>query len=151
MSTYKHAWVSVIKLMTSPLSRGYENFSSFTELAFLFVVFALGALFDPALPTFSIESQEYYLVSRTTLFHLVQPVYNVTITSVLTLVCASSTQGYSYMKSGWLQFVDPSRWISWTERLGVDWILYGMGIHRICSQDRSQCSYIYAVVVLHLN
>src|SRR5882762_2580989 len=36
-------------------------------VALLFAVFSLGALFDPARPPFSIESQEYYLLSRVAL------------------------------------------------------------------------------------
>jgi len=56
-------------------------------VALLFAVFSLGALFDPARPPFSIESEEYYLLSRVTLINFAAPIFKTTITAVLTLVC----------------------------------------------------------------
>ena len=55
-------------------------------MALLFAVFALGALFDPARPPFSIESQEYYILSRVALINFAEPMFKTTICSVLTLV-----------------------------------------------------------------
>lgn len=55
-------------------------------VSLLFAVFALGALFDPTKPPFSIESQEFYLVARVALVNMSQPIFNTTVTCVLTLV-----------------------------------------------------------------
>ncbi|KIM78388.1 hypothetical protein PILCRDRAFT_11355 [Piloderma croceum F 1598] len=55
-------------------------------VSLLFVIFALGALFDPARPPFSIESQEYYLLSRVSLINFVEPIFKTTSIVVLTLV-----------------------------------------------------------------
>jgi len=63
-----------------------ESYPPWPALSLLFVVFALGALFDPTRPPFSIESQEYYLLSRVTLINFAQPIFKTTICSVLTLV-----------------------------------------------------------------
>jgi hypothetical protein len=89
----KYMWCPLprVELFDQHLSKiyrheGYETFSSFSELAFLFVVFALGALVDPARPPISVESREYYYLSRATLLHFVQPIYYTTISSVVTLI-----------------------------------------------------------------
>ena len=66
--------------------RAYESYICWPSVAFLFSVFALGALCDPARPPFSIESQEYYLLSRVTLINFAEPLFNTTISCVLTLV-----------------------------------------------------------------
>lgn len=58
-------------------------------VSLLFAVFALGALFDPARPPFSIESQEFYLVARVALINMAQPIFQTTVTCVLTLVCSA--------------------------------------------------------------
>jgi hypothetical protein len=71
------------------LSRVYDDtFTCWPELSLLFAVFALGALFDPARPPFSIESQEYYLLSRVTLINFAEPIFKSTISIVMTLVRA---------------------------------------------------------------
>jgi hypothetical protein len=56
-------------------------------ISLLFVIFALGALFDPARPPFSIESQEYYLLSRVSHINFAEPIFKTTSTAVITLVC----------------------------------------------------------------
>lgn len=60
------------------------------SIALIFAIFALGTLLSPAYPAFSIEAQEWYLLSRVTLINLTMPIHRTTEASVQIFVHLAS-------------------------------------------------------------
>ncbi|KAG6834457.1 hypothetical protein H0H93_009507, partial [Arthromyces matolae] len=54
-------------------AESYETFKNFDSLALLFSVFALGAHFDPTRQPYSVESQEFFYLSRAALQYCSRP------------------------------------------------------------------------------
>ncbi|OBZ79070.1 putative transcriptional regulatory protein C1F7.11c [Grifola frondosa] len=61
------------------------NLASTHAAALLFMVFALATLFDPALPPYSVEAYEYYLLARVAL-RWAPPAHDTTLISIQTMI-----------------------------------------------------------------
>lgn len=99
----------------------FATFQSHHALALLFIIFAIATHFDPKKPPYSIEAQEYYHLSRTSL-SLSPPVRETTLASIQALIHMAQFLDFSDWESGG----SDSAWMhtGHAVRLG-----YGIGLH----------------------
>ena len=88
------------------------NGPCWNSIALLFAIFALGCLLSPSYPPFSIQAQEWYLLSRATLFNFAMPIHRTTEASLQTFIhlasylelsdweCKGSAIAWSYVGLG---------------------------------------------------
>ncbi|KIJ93761.1 hypothetical protein K443DRAFT_643750 [Laccaria amethystina LaAM-08-1] len=80
-------------------TESFATFQSHHALALLFIIFAIATHFDPNTPPYSIEAQEYYHLSRTSL-SLSPPVRETTLASIQAVIHMAQFLDFSDWESG---------------------------------------------------